>query len=84
MNKKLVFEQGPSDAKGETNFSEKHWGQPTRDYGYLISNQLQEESKEYIFAEARRLSKVIISRDIDETPVAEPFLGRHTMLVDII
>jgi hypothetical protein len=84
-HKKLVFEQGSSsDVKGETNFSEKLWGQPTRDYGYLISNQLRNESKEYIFAEARRLSKVIILHDRDETSVAEPALGRLAMLVDII
>jgi hypothetical protein len=83
-HKKLVFEQVSSDAKGETNFSEKLWGQPTRDYAYLISNNLLDESKEFIFAEARRLSKVIILHDRDETSVAEPALGRLAMLVDII
>ena len=83
-HKKLVFEQVSSDVKGETNFSEKLWDQPTCNYAYLISNSLLDESKEYIFAEARRLSKVIILHDRDETSVEEPTLGRLAMLVNII
>ena len=83
-HKKLVFKQVSSDVKGETNFSEKLWGQPTCDYAYLISNNLLDESKEYIFVEARHLSKVIILHDRDETSVMELTLGHLMILIDII
>jgi hypothetical protein len=56
-----------------------------RDYAYLISNTLQDQSKEYIFAEARRLSKrVTLHHDRDETAEPSEYLGRRAMLVDII
>jgi hypothetical protein len=74
--------------KGETNFSEKCWGQVTRDYGVSVHTKLQDVSKEYIFREAKRLSKLITSRhDRDEsshTPVAESSLGFRAMLADIV
>lgn len=73
--------------KGETNFSEKYWGQVTRDYGYSAS-KLRDVSKEYIFVEARRLSKHMTSHhDRDEsshTQVAEPPSGHRAWLADII
>jgi hypothetical protein len=71
--------------KGETNFSEKHWDQPTHNYGYLISDQLQDKLKEYIFTEARHFSKnITLHHDKDKNPVAEPSSSCHLMLVDII
>ena len=73
--------------KGETNFSEKYWGQVTRDYG-VSANELKDVSKEYIFLEARRLSKLMASHhDRDEsshTPVAESSLGFRAKLADIV
>ncbi len=69
--------------KGETNFSEKFWGQVTRDYGYSAS-KLRDVSKEYIFVEARRLSKDMTSHhDRDDTQVAGPS-GHRARLADII
>jgi hypothetical protein len=87
MHKKLVLEQGPDDVKGETNFSEKYWGQVTHDYG-VSANELQRVSKEYIFVEARCLSKFMaLHHDRDEsshTPVAESSLGFRAKLADIV
>ena len=86
-HKKLVLKQGPSDIKGETNFSEKYWGQVTHNYGYL-ANKFKDVSKEYIFVEARRLSQHITSHhDRDEsshTQVVESSLGHHVRLADIV
>jgi hypothetical protein len=72
MHKKLVLEQGPDDVKGETDFSEKYWGQVTHNYG-VLANELQHVSKEYIFVEARRLSKFMASHhDRDESSHTSP------------
>jgi hypothetical protein len=40
----LVFEQGSSDIKGETNFSDKFWGSQIRDYAYMAKEELHGKS----------------------------------------
>jgi hypothetical protein len=87
--KKLVFEQGESDVKGETNFSERNWGNVSRDYLHS-AKQIHKESKSYIFTRARHLAKDIVSRhseDQSATSEAQPekgALGRRALLVDIL
>ena len=86
--KKLVFEQGESDVKGETNFSERNWGKVSHDYVYS-AKQLHKESKSYIFTKARHHAKDMVrhSEDQSATSEAQPqkaALGRRAFLVDIL
>ena len=55
-HKKLVFKQAPSDIMGQTNFSNKCWGNATCEY-MCIANNLLKESKENIIKEERQLGK---------------------------
>ena len=70
------------NSRGKKLFTATH-----RDYG-VLANELQRVSKEYIFVEARRLSKFMASHhDRDEsshTPVAESSLGFRAKLADIV
>jgi len=82
----MVLKQGPDSVKGETNFSEKYWGPITHDYA-VAANKLKNTSKEYIFQEARYLSKLISSHHRDEpshTPVVGSSLGFRAKLTDIV
>jgi len=87
--KKLVFKQGESDVKGETNFSERNWGKVSRNYIYSAKHELHTESKNYIFTKARHLAKDMArhSEDQSATSEAQPekaALGRRALLVDIL
>jgi hypothetical protein len=86
--RKMVFEQdGLSDVTVETKFSERNWGSVTRDY-ICSANMLQNESKDYIFPEARRIAKGMILRQEDQSAISitenEEPSGRRAMLVDVI
>jgi hypothetical protein len=87
--RKMVFEQdGLSDVTVETKFNDRNWGTVTRDYVHS-ANTLHDESKDYVFTEARRIAKGMMSRQEDQSATTEPEepeerLGRRAMLVDII
>ena len=86
--KKLVFEQGESNVKGETNFSKRNWGKVSCDNVYSVK-QLHKESKSYIFMKARHLTKDMAchSEDQSATSEAQPekaALGHRALLVDIL
>ena len=86
--KKLVFEQGFSDVKGETNFSDKMWGKQTREYAYSAKYVLHEDSKSAVFHTAKHYSKdMVLRNDEDESATANDQakpLGRRAMLVDLV
>ena len=86
--KELVFKQGPSDVKGETNFREKIWGSQTWDYVYLAKEVLHDKSQNCILhSEKHYLKDMIPHHDEDELDTAnsqaEP-LGCCAMLVDLV
>jgi hypothetical protein len=83
MCKKLMFEQGSSDIKGDTNFSDKQWGDVTRDYVHA-ANKLLKESKEYFFKEARYILKKIAphhDRDRSDTSQVKGTLRYNVLAV---
>ena len=88
-HKKLIFEQGSSDVKGQTNFSDKYWGKVMCKYVHSAKNFLK-VSKEHIFTEARKFSKDMTSRHDRDQSVAssnahtkEAPLGHRAVLIDI-
>ena len=87
--KKMIFKQdGLSDATVETKFSYRNWGDVTCDFVHSAM-ALEDESKDFIFREARHIAKGMTSRgqeDHSDTSITEPEkpLGRRAKLVDII
>ena len=86
--KKVIYEEdGLSDATVETKFSERNWGEVTCDY-IQSAITLEDESKDFIFTEARHLAKGIRSRGQEDSGTSitesEKPLGRRAMLMDII
>ena len=87
--KKLVFKQAPSDIKGQTNFSDKCWGNATSDSEYICSaNKLLKELKESIFKEARWLGKSMThdkeqSVTTSTTHTKEASMGCCVALIDV-
>jgi hypothetical protein len=84
----LIFKQGLSDIKAETNFSDKMWGSQTRDYAYLAKDKLHGKSKCFIFHTAKHYSKDMMPyHDKDKSATAnseaEP-IGCCAMLVDLL
>jgi hypothetical protein len=84
----LVFEQGSSDVKGETNFSDKFWGSQSREYASVAKEVLHDESQSFIFHTAKHYSKDMMPyHDEDESATANSQAkpkGRRAMLVDIL
>ena len=86
--KKLVFEHSSSDTKGQTNFSNKYWGNVTCEYVHSVNNLLI-VSKEHIFKGPRPIGKGMASHHNKEllvTPTThthKTLLGCHVVLIDI-
>jgi len=53
----LVFKQGSSNVKGETNFSDKFWGSQSWEYAYVEKEELHGKSQSFIFHTIKHYSK---------------------------
>ena len=69
--KNLVFEQGFSDVKGETNFSDKMWGKQTHEYAYSVKYVLHQDSQSAVFHTVKHyLKDMVLCNDEDESATA--------------